>query len=80
MATFHVRYFAVLREQAGIAEERLETLATTPAELFRELARRHRWMLDERVVRASVNERFVDMGSALRDGDRVAFIPPVSGG
>lgn len=80
MATIHIRYFAVLREQAGRSEESVTTQAASPAALYRELARRHGWTLDETLVRASVNERFEEMQSVLRDGDRVAFIPPVSGG
>jgi molybdopterin synthase sulfur carrier subunit len=31
-------------------------------------------------VRIAVNERYVDAGHALSDGDEVAFFPPVSGG
>ena len=28
----------------------------------------------------AVNRRFADLGTALREGDEVAFVPPVAGG
>jgi molybdopterin converting factor small subunit len=31
-------------------------------------------------VRIAVNERYVEPGHELADGDEVAFFPPVSGG
>ena len=76
----HVRYFAVLREQAGCTEESVTTRAATPAELYAELAARHGLKLPESLLRVSLNEQFADMQGPLRAGDRVVFIPPVSGG
>jgi len=69
-----------LREQAGRTEETLQTAATTPVDLYRELARKHGLQLEEILLRVSVNEQFTDLCGALHDGDRVVFIPPVSGG
>lgn len=78
--TIRVRYFAMLREQAGRAEESVRTAAPTPQALYRELAARHGLAVDERLLRAAVNDRFADMQTQLNDGDNVVFIPPVSGG
>lgn len=78
--TIHVRYFAALREQAGRSEESVETTAATPAALYAELAPRRGLTLDEKILRVSINDRYADMQGGLQSGDRIAFIPPVSGG
>lgn len=80
MITLTVQYFAILREQRGVAEESLTTAATTPRELYDELRTRHRFTLPGDRVRAAVNDTFVAANAGLRSGDRVVFIPPVAGG
>ncbi len=80
MTTLTVQYFAILREQRGLAQEKLSTAATTPAALYEELRARHGFTLPADRVRAAVNDEFVSATATLRDGDRVVFIPPVAGG
>jgi molybdopterin converting factor subunit 1 len=80
MKQLQVQYFAALREQAGRSEERLETLAATPAELYAELQARHGLSLSAESLRVAVNADFVDWSRPLQNGDRVVFIPPVAGG
>lgn len=80
MITLTVQYFAILREQRGLAQEKLATPAATPAALYDELRARHHFTLPADRVRAAVNDEFVASASLLRDGDRVVFIPPVAGG
>ncbi len=80
MITITIQYFALLREQRGLTEERLATAAATPAALYEELRARHSFTLPGDRVRAAVNEAFVADDTPLRDGDRVVFIPPVAGG
>ena len=80
MITLQVQYFAILREQRGLSQEQLTTAAATPAALYEELRARHRFTLPGDRIRAAVNDAFVDAGSALHDGDRIVFIPPVAGG
>ena len=75
-----VQYFAILREQRGLAEEKLATGAPTAAALYEELRARHGFTLPGDRVRAAVNDTFVSGEAGLRDGDRVVFIPPVAGG
>lgn len=75
-----VQYFAILREQRGLSEERLVTAAATPTALYEELRTRHGFTLPADRVRAAVNDEFVAADAALRDGDRLVFIPPVAGG
>jgi molybdenum cofactor guanylyltransferase len=76
----NVRYFAVLREQAGRSAEELETQATTPRELYEELRRRRGLTLSPEFLRVAVNDEFGDWRSPLSDGDTVVFLPPVAGG
>ena len=75
-----VRYFAVLREQAGRSSEALETTARTPEELYEELRERRGLQLAPQFLRVAVNDEFSDWRHALADGDTVVFLPPVAGG
>ena len=45
MKTVHVQYFAILREQRGVAAEKLATEAATPGALYDELRARHGFSL-----------------------------------
>ena len=76
----HAQYFAILREQRGLAAEKLETTAPTAAELYAELSARHRFSLPVDRLRVAVNDDFAPWTAPLKDGDTVAFIPPVAGG
>jgi len=75
-----VRYFALLREQAGRSTEELETHASTPRELYDELRHRRGLTLAPEFLRVAVNDEFGDWRSPLSDGDTVVFLPPVAGG
>ena len=75
-----IRYFAVLKEKAGLASESWQTEAITAADLYRELRERYRFPLDEKHVKLALNREYRELSSALREGDEVVFIPPVSGG
>jgi len=80
MITLHVQYFAILREQRGLTQEKLTTAAATPTALYDELRARYAFTLPADCVRAAVNDEFVAATAPLREGDRVVFIPPVAGG
>ncbi len=80
MTAVHVQYYAVLREQAGVSEERVVTGATTPAALYEELRTRHGLTLARAQLRVAVDGEFADWQAPLADGARVVFIPPVAGG
>jgi molybdopterin converting factor subunit 1 len=80
MARVHLRYYALLREQAGRQAETVETAARTPAALYAELAARHGFQLPQAQLRVAVNAAFTEWSSPLADGDEVVFIPPVAGG
>lgn len=75
-----VRLFAVLREQAGRSEWEIVTACATPIELYRSLQRELPLALAAELVRVAVNGAYADPQRPLQDGDRVVFIPPVTGG
>ena len=77
-----LRFFATLRERAGVAETTIEVeRPVTVGELW-ELLRAERPKLATYAGRVAfaVNEEYVDSKTTLQDNDEVAFIPPVSGG
>lgn len=76
----HVRFFAVLREQAGCSAIDVGTSARTAAALYTELQTRHALTFPVSLLRVSINERYAEMTTPLAAGDRVVFIPPVAGG
>lgn len=73
-------YFAIFREVRKKDRETVSTSAATLGELYAELRERHRFSLPHEAVRVAVNDEFASWESALSDGDRVTFIPPVAGG
>jgi len=75
-----VQYFALMREQAGRSQERVQTTAATPADLYAELQARHRFTLAPGQLKVAVNSEFAEWSRTLEAGDAVVFIPPVAGG
>ena len=76
-----VRFFARLRELAGVEIEALQVApASTLMELYEDLRRRHPGLPPHELVRAALNQEFAEWEARISDGDEVAFIPPVSGG
>ena len=79
--TVRVRYFAILREQRGLDEERIATEAATAGELYEELRRRHPVLASGRQASGRDQRRVRAMGlPRCSDGDALVFIPPVAGG
>lgn len=77
---YHVSYFGLLAERRGLPDEPVESDATTPRGLYQEIDARHRLGLTASDMRAAVNDEFVSWDHPLVAGDRVAFLPPMSGG
>jgi molybdopterin-guanine dinucleotide biosynthesis protein A len=75
-----VQYFALMREQSGRSEETVETLASTPADLYAELKARYGFTLPREQLKVAVNSEFAPWSRPLAAGDAVVFIPPVAGG
>jgi sulfur-carrier protein len=81
-----ILYFARLKEVLGTAREELALTPTvhTLSALRETLMSRGGVWADElstaRPIRAAVNQEMVKSDAPLRDGDEVAFFPPVTGG
>ena len=75
-------YFAVLRDITGKSEEIIELPEGARAhEIWNRLRDRHDQLAGyEKPPLTAVNESYVSADELLRDGDEVAFIPPVAGG
>ncbi|HEY5999670.1 MAG TPA: molybdopterin converting factor subunit 1 [bacterium] len=80
-----VRYFALLRERAGVDAEVVAWDGPAPdvGRLREHLAARAPALgeaLRSGALLVAVNHEYATAATALRDGDEVAFFPPVSGG
>ena len=77
-----VKFFAILREKVGAAEITREIEdGGTVGDLWRALQKDYP-KLDVPGIRLlyAVNQNYVRADDALKDGDEVVFVPPVSGG
>ncbi len=77
---YTVCYFGLLAERRGLAEEQVHSPETTPGGLYAELDSRHRLGLAINDLRVAVNDEFVRWDHPLTQGDRIALLPPMSGG
>jgi molybdopterin synthase sulfur carrier subunit len=75
--TIDVKFFASLRERLGRGDTQLNTTeAATVAEVWQQCT--HQPMPAN--VLMAVNQEYVRAEHPVRDGDEVAFFPPVTGG
>ena len=81
-----ILYFAWLRERTGLSEEKLvlpDDVRTVDGLIALLVARGPGYAAafeTPGLVRAAVNQMFVQNGAAVAPGDEVAFFPPVTGG
>ena len=76
-----VRFFARLRELAGVEKEALQIApGSNLGDVYAALRNRHRSLPERDAVRGAVNAEFTEWDAGVGEGDEVAFIPPVSGG
>jgi len=77
-----VKLFARLRDIAGVPELAREVSpGSTIGAVWRSLAADFPDLAPyERSISSAVNADYAKMDQVLRDGDEVAFLPPVSGG
>jgi molybdopterin synthase sulfur carrier subunit len=83
MKSVRILFFASLREALG-GQVAMQTEAVTVNDLRQALmaqSEAHAQALDpHRPVRVAVNQTMVGDDHALKDGDEIAFFPPVTGG
>ena len=79
-----LRYFASIRETLGTPEEEVHSGASDVGALRDELLSRGGGYAEalgrHRPVRMALNQVLCDESALLRDGDELAFFPPVTGG
>ena len=80
MPRLTISYFAALREQRGLAEERIDSSAASLEDLYKELQAKYELSLPITAIRFALNDEFAASTMSIKDGDSVAFIPPVAGG
>lgn len=78
--TVTVRYFALFRENAGVAEETVTLDAVTAADLYQQLSHRHGSLDAQDHCKVAINDEMSDWSSPIKDGDIVLLFPPVAGG
>lgn len=75
-----IKYFASLREILGRSEDKLElkSTSTTVADLWSQINNDQKSLPPK--ILSAINMEYVKPDALVRDGDEVAFFPPVTGG
>lgn len=82
---FKIFFFAELRVKMGteFIEENFDDVGNVH-ELQKRLEEKYETLrgcfLEGKVIKIAVNHEYCGLNTALRDGDEVAFFPPVTGG
>ena len=74
-----IKYFGVIEEVTGVAEESLSTDEAASVAELKGFTRSKYKGIEELSFQLAVNQTLTDSGS-LKDGDEVAFLPPFAGG
>lgn len=80
MKSITVRYFAMFRENAGVAEEVLQLDVTTTTDVYQATRERHGSREPAGHCKVAINDVMADWDSTVADGDVVLLFPPVAGG
>ena len=78
LMSIKVRYFASLKESVGRSEDDLAFTGLSTVNEVWNRANPGRSLPDN--ILAAVNMDYVELDSNVKDGDEVAFFPPVTGG
>lgn len=76
--TIRVRYFASLRETMGRGGDDLPITETTTVEKIWQRATRNMQRPEPLLV--AINQEYATFTDKVKNGDEVAFFPPVTGG
>ena len=75
-----VVYFAKLRELTGLDQEAFSMMkGSNPNDVLESINERHQIDIGSN-FKIAVNDEFSNWDIKLNDGDRLVFIPPVTGG
>ena len=76
--TVHVKYFASLREVIGRSSDQVPITGVTSVEKVWKQATDNMERPERLLV--AVNQEYSNFSQEVKDGDEVAFFPPVTGG
>lgn len=75
-----IKYFAAMREEAGLSEEVVDTVSRTVNELFDELNTKYGFKIEKGILKVAINEEYSNFSNEISELDTIVFIPPVAGG
>lgn len=80
MNHYHLSYYGLLGERCGKSSETIQSHVENVLELYQSLSAEYAFGVSSRDLRVAVNDEMVSWEHPLKDGDQVAFLPPMSGG
>lgn len=75
-----ILYFAQLADLAGKTEETRESISSAPSDLYAELKAVYNFPHEFEQLQVAINHELSAHKAALKDGDSIAFLPPMTGG
>jgi molybdopterin-guanine dinucleotide biosynthesis protein A len=75
-----IEYFAIFKAQARRAFEEIPLDGASLADVYDQIRARHGFALGRESVHVAINDAYASWDAVLQPGDRLVFIPPVSGG
>ncbi|WPJ96021.1 MoaD/ThiS family protein [Coraliomargarita algicola] len=76
----HILYFAQLADLAGKTEESRSIDHNSPAELYANLKQSYNFPYEFKHLQVAINHQLSAHSTELKDGDSIAFLPPMTGG
>ncbi len=76
-----VTYYGQFRDITGLNEEEIEVkVGITVVELRDQVREKYPRIAEKREVLVAINNSFASLETVIKQDDKVAFFPPVSGG
>ena len=75
-----ILYFAQLADLAGRTEETRELVDSSPEKLYTEIRSTYNFPHTFTQLQVAINHELSAHETALKDGDSIAFLPPMTGG
>jgi molybdopterin synthase sulfur carrier subunit len=75
-----ILYFAQLADLAGKTEETRELSNSSPAALYYEVKAAYHFPHEFTQLQVAINHELSAHQTELKDGDSIAFLPPMTGG
>jgi molybdopterin converting factor small subunit len=80
MKQFTVNWFAAYRDVTGLAQQQVQSAASSPAELFAEMTRQYPDLSQYTRALVAIDDQMASWDAALSGGEQILFFPPVGGG